>query len=131
MVQIVTKTLKLALLLLGLTLAWPAAAAQEPPERVGPVRGRVTFIEFYADWCAPCVWMKPILAEMKEKYGEDVAFQEVDAWVNRGLAADFGVRALPTQMIYDTDGVLALKHEGFLGKEQIEKIFGLLGVKRP
>jgi len=55
-------------------------------------------IDFYADWCGPCKAMKPTLESLIEK-GYDIEKINVDE--NRELAAQYGIRNIPTLIFVD------------------------------
>ncbi len=53
-------------------------------------------IDFYADWCAPCKRMYPILEELSEEYSGKIDFFKVDTMINEELSAVFNIRSLPS-----------------------------------
>lgn len=57
-------------------------------------------IDFYADWCAPCRAMKPILEDVKSRLGEDVSIFKIDVEKNEMIAERFDIRSIPTLMIF-------------------------------
>lgn len=56
-------------------------------------------VDYWADWCAPCKQMAPILDELSAEFGE-VKFVKVDTNTNPNLAADQGVLSLPTLQFF-------------------------------
>ena len=56
-------------------------------------------IDFYADWCAPCRMMAPVMEELAKEYKEKVYIYKIDTQVERELAAVFGIQSLPTFLI--------------------------------
>jgi len=56
-------------------------------------------IDFYADWCGPCRRMHPILEKAAAFLGRQVTIVRVNIEMNRDLAEQFGVRALPTLIL--------------------------------
>jgi thioredoxin 1 len=52
-------------------------------------------IDFYAEWCGPCKFIAPKLAQYSEEY-PDVVFIKVDVDALEGISGEFGVRAMPT-----------------------------------
>jgi len=91
----------------------------------------VTLVDLGASKCIPCRMMAPILEELKQEYKGRAAIVFLDVWKDRSLPAQFGIRAIPTQIFYDRQGKEYLRHEGFLGKEHIELVLQKLGVKKP
>jgi thioredoxin 1 len=51
-------------------------------------------IDFYAEWCGPCKMMEPVIEEIIED--TDITVVEVDIDNNQDIAAEFGVRGVPT-----------------------------------
>lgn len=61
-------------------------------------------IDFYADWCAPCKIVAPILEELKEEYGEKLDIFKIDTEEQKELAAIFGIQSIPSLLFIPTDG---------------------------
>ncbi len=57
-------------------------------------------VDFWAPWCGPCKMIGPIIEEMAGEYGEDVKIGKVNVDNNQELAQQFGVRGIPTIMIF-------------------------------
>ena len=53
-------------------------------------------IDFYADWCAPCKMIAPILEELKDEYGDKLDIFKVNTEEQRELASVFGVQSIPS-----------------------------------
>lgn len=53
-------------------------------------------IDFYADWCAPCRELSPVLEEVAREYGDKIILYKVDTVKEKELAEILGVTALPT-----------------------------------
>lgn len=60
---------------------------------------RPVLIDFWADWCAPCRMLMPVLAKLAEEYRGKFLLAKVDTEAERELAAQFGIRSLPTVML--------------------------------
>jgi thioredoxin 1 len=67
------------------------------------VHGKVTIVDFYADWCGPCRSIGPYLEELATK-DDSVFLRKVNVDKNQQLSADFGIRAIPNIVIYDRSG---------------------------
>lgn len=61
-------------------------------------------IDFYADWCGPCKAVAPILEELAAEYGDKLIIYKIDTEAERDLAADFGIRSIPTILFVPMEG---------------------------
>ena len=64
----------------------------------------LVIVDYWADWCAPCKQMAPILDELAAEFGE-VKFVKVDTSTNPNLAAEQGVLSLPTLQFFQSGRV--------------------------
>ncbi len=67
--------------------------------------GRLLVIDLYADWCAPCKVIAPILDNLAEKYSSNVDFYRVNVDQNSAVANFFKVGAIP-YVVYVKNGVV-------------------------
>lgn len=56
---------------------------------------RLLVLDFYADWCRPCVQLEPILKELSHTLGNRMAVYKINIDENREIAADLGVGSIP------------------------------------
>ena len=56
-------------------------------------------VDFFAEWCMPCVMMAPVLEEMAGKFPK-IKFAKVNVDENRALSGKFGVSSIPTLVIF-------------------------------
>jgi putative thioredoxin len=61
---------------------------------------RPVLVDFWADWCAPCRMLMPMLAKLAEQYGGRFLLAKVDTEAEPALAAQFGIRSLPTVQLF-------------------------------
>ncbi|MCI0678115.1 MAG: thioredoxin [Actinobacteria bacterium] len=63
------------------------------------------FVDFWAEWCPPCRMFAPVFERASEKY-EDMVFAKVDTDAQQELALQFGIRSIPTLMVFRDQIVL-------------------------
>jgi putative thioredoxin len=61
---------------------------------------RPVLVDFWADWCAPCRMLMPILAKLVEEYGGKFILAKLNTEEEQALAAQFGIRSLPTVQLF-------------------------------
>tara|TARA_Y100000589_G_scaffold315795_1_gene339706 strand:- start:666 stop:959 length:294 start_codon:yes stop_codon:yes gene_type:complete len=81
-------------------------------------------IDFYATWCGPCQTLTPILEDLKEELGDDLRIVKIDVDRNQKLAAQMGVRGVPSLFFYK-NGDLIKNSSGVLAKHEIKSIFNI------
>jgi putative thioredoxin len=57
-------------------------------------------VDFWADWCAPCKMLVPVLKKIVDESGGGIELAKVDTDRQQELAARFGIRSLPTVMLF-------------------------------
>lgn len=116
---------RLRVVLLGLALlalcVWPGVAPAADLPQV-PASGRVTLVDLGAQFCIPCRMMTPVLQELETEYKDRVAVVFIDVRDHADQVQRFGLRAIPTQVVYDASGREVFRHEGFLAKDAIRKV---------
>jgi thioredoxin 1 len=78
----------------------------------------VQFIDFYADWCGPCVAMKPVLEELEKELAGKVEIKKIDVDEHQDEASKYGVMSIPTYLILK-DGKEVDRFVGVTSKEAI------------
>jgi thioredoxin 1 len=79
----------------------PASDSRSPARgSIQPDRGKITIVDFYADWCGPCKKIGPVLEKIAED-NSDIVLQKVNVDKNKGLAQEYNVTAIPHIIIYD------------------------------
>lgn len=78
-------------------------------------------VDFYANWCGPCKMMPPILEEVKSNLGDKVRIVKVDVDKNPEVAQRFGVRSIPTLILFK-QGKPAWRTAGVQPAHELEKI---------
>ncbi len=57
-------------------------------------------VDFYADWCAPCKMMHPVLKEIKDQYKENIKVIKVNVDRNPKIAEYFRIKGIPTLLLF-------------------------------
>lgn len=81
--------------------------------------GGVVLADFYADWCGPCRMLEPIVEKLASDTDATVAKVDVDT--NQQLANSFGVRGVPTLVLF-ADGEQVEKIVGVQSEEQLRSL---------
>jgi thioredoxin-like negative regulator of GroEL len=58
-------------------------------------KNRLLLFEFYADWCAPCKVLEPLLEELAEKHKKNLSIYKINSDYNRKLSNLFKIQGLP------------------------------------
>lgn len=61
-------------------------------------------VDFYADWCAPCKMVAPIIDELSKEFDGKIDFYKVDTEAQQDLAAAFGIRSIPSLLFIPVEG---------------------------
>ncbi|WPL18838.1 Thioredoxin [Thiorhodovibrio winogradskyi] len=75
-------------------------------------------VDYWANWCAPCKMIAPILEEIAEEYGERIKVAKVDIDENRAVTERFNVRGIPTLILFKNGEAEAIK-VGAVSKSQL------------
>ncbi len=75
-------------------------------------------VDFWADWCGPCKAIAPILEEIASHYSGKVKVLKLNVDENNAIAVKYGVRGIPTLILYKGGKVVASKI-GALSKSQL------------
>ena len=91
-------------------------------------------VDFWAEWCGPCKMIAPLLDELASEYDARVRIGKVNIDEEQALAAQYGVRAIPTLLFFKS-GEVAAQIVGMCSKRDlksnIDKLLGLIFDHRP
>jgi thioredoxin 1 len=77
-------------------------------------------VDFWAEWCGPCRLIAPILDELATEYADRLKIAKVDVDENQMLAAEFGIRSIPTLLVF-RGGKVEAQMVGAMNKQALEK----------
>jgi peptidylprolyl isomerase len=81
--------------------------------------GLPTIAELGSSTCIPCKQMKPLLEQLATEYEGKLNVVIVEIYEHRELAQQYGIMAIPTQIIFDNSGKEITRHMGFWPREEI------------
>jgi thioredoxin 1 len=88
--------------------------------------GKPVIVDFWAAWCGPCRMLHPIIDEIEKELGDKIVIAKVDVDNNQEYAAKYGVRNIPTVLIFK-GGEIAEKQVGVAPKSvYLDKLNALL-----
>ncbi|MFP5381924.1 MAG: thioredoxin TrxA [Gammaproteobacteria bacterium] len=80
--------------------------------------GLPVLVDYWADWCGPCKMISPILDEVAKEYSGKLKVCKLNIDENQATPPKFGIRGIPTLMIFKNGNVEATK-VGALSKSQL------------
>ena len=84
------------------------------------VKEGFVLIDFFAEWCMPCLMMSPIIDELSEKFEGKIKFGKVDVGDNQELAQKFNVSSIPNFVLLK-DGKVIEQFIGSMSAEEFEE----------
>lgn len=86
------------------------------------IKGKTpVLVDFYADWCAPCKMMAPILQELKTMMGDSLNIVKIDTDRNPDAAIKYQVRGIPTLILFK-EGNILWQQAGVVRASQLKTI---------
>jgi len=77
-------------------------------------------VDFWAQWCGPCKALAPIIDAIAQQYGDKVKFVKMDVDSNPLTPPKFGVRGIPTLILFK-DGQVKATQVGLVNKTELAK----------
>lgn len=78
-------------------------------------------VDFFATWCGPCQYQAPILQEVASEIGDAAHIIKIDVDKNPSAAQTYGVRSVPTLLIFKSGNVV-WKQAGVQQKEELTRL---------
>jgi thioredoxin 1 len=79
-------------------------------------------VDFWAEWCGPCKMLGPVLDELATEYEGRVRIGKVNIDDHQGLAAQYGIRSIPTLLLFKK-GEVANQIVGLRSKRELKTSF--------
>jgi thioredoxin 1 len=86
----------------------------------GFVKEGFTLVDFFADWCMPCIMMSPIVDDLGKKFEGEIKFGKVDVGENQELAGKHGISSIPNFILFK-DGKPVDQFVGAMPLEDFEE----------
>ena len=64
------------------------------------IREEIVLVDFYTDWCMPCVMMAPVIEELSRKFKGKVKFGKINIDDNQELAQKFKIMSIPNFILF-------------------------------
>lgn len=78
-------------------------------------------VDFYADWCAPCKMMPPILKQLKSEMGDRIIIIKIDTEKNPAVAIRYQVRGIPNLTLF-RNGKVIWQQAGVIQAPQLKQV---------
>lgn len=89
--------------------------------------GQLVLVDFFATWCQPCQAMHPVLEQLKATVGDRLRIIKVDVDRHSDIAAQYGIRSVPTLMLF-RDGEELYRESGAMSKADLMALLDPFGV---
>lgn len=84
------------------------------------IKEGTVFIDFFAEWCMPCLMMAPIVDELSEKFKGKIKFGKINVSDNESIAQKFHISSIPHFIVFK-DGKIIEQFIGAMSPEELEE----------
>lgn len=84
------------------------------------IKEGLVLIDFYAEWCMPCLMMEPILNDLNEKFNGKIKIARINIDNEKDLAHKYNVRSIPNFILFN-DGEVADQFVGAMSQDDFEE----------
>lgn len=84
------------------------------------IKKGIVLVDFYADWCTPCIMMTPIIEELAKKYNGKINFGKINIDGESDVAQKYGIRHIPNFVLFK-DGQKIEQFVGSIPAEDFEE----------
>ena len=109
--------------------AVPVESAPATPAEAASTAALPRLVDLGATQCMQCKMMAPVLEDLKTAYAGQMQVDFIDVWDHPEAGEEYGIRMIPTQILYDAQGKELFRHEGFFPKEDILAKWKEFGVR--
>ena len=81
---------------------------------------KAVLLDFWAEWCGPCKMIAPLLDEIADEYADKLAIVKLNVDENPNTAQKFGIRSIPTLILFK-DGAVQAQKLGAMPKSQLDE----------
>jgi thioredoxin 1 len=101
-------------------MAHPVAVTDSDFDEKVLKAGTPVLVDFWAEWCAPCRMIAPMVDELSQEYDGKISFTKVDVDSNPEISLKYGIRSIPTLLVFKdgqpVDQVIGAVPKGALKK---------------